>query len=585
MATRRIAVWSIGALITGGAAAAVLTSIALRSDPPQVSHMAVTLTPDLPLSPSPVALSPDGRTLAMTAGNQLVLRSFDGTELRSLPGTEGATHPFFSPDGTWVAFFAGREIRRIRVDGTNPLTISTITRPAGGSHAVWGPDDTVFFGAGNGLGLFRVPASGGTLTPVAEPRRERGEIGFVSPQVLPGGRSILFTVSRAQGGTSAILSLDSGEWQAIPETAGGSARYVSSGHLVYQNGETAFAVRFDSERGLTIGKAVPVIGDVSPGAGFTISPNGTLAYIPATVGGVRTGVIVLADRGGSASRVSGGEPLQMIVTGTGALRFAPDNKRFVASLDRQPRLTGSDLWVYDTARGTRSRLTTEGLANTNPVWSRDGTELVFNSAREPAGLFRQPVDQGGLAQLLVRRGEGPQQALEWTSDGRTLIYQEVNPRTGYDVWTLSADGKSTPLLVGPAQDLSPRLSPDGRWLVYQSDRSGRMEVYVTSFPALRGTQVVSPDGGTSPRWAGAREIVYRRGRQVLVVPVAGGDTLALGRPTVLFEADDVEAHWDVSADGTRFLMFQHARDSNADPGQVNVVLNFDEELKRLVPTN
>jgi serine/threonine-protein kinase len=166
-----------------------------------------------------------------------------------------------------------------------------------------------------------------------------------------------------------------------------------------------------------------------------------------------------------------------------------------------------------------------------------------------------------------------------------LVFVEANPRTGRDLWTLTLDGKATPLLATSAQELNPRLSPDGRWLAYESDTAGRPDVYVASFPTLGSTQLVSIDGGTSPRWSGAREIVYRRGRQVVSITVTPGETLTLGRPTVLFEADDVNDQYDVSADGTKFLMLlRDAARAGAAPGQVNLVLNLFEQLKRLVPT-
>jgi hypothetical protein len=168
-----------------------------------------------------------------------------------------------------------------------------------------------------------------------------------------------------------------------------------------------------------------------------------------------------------------------------------------------------------------------------------------------------------------------------------LVFVERNPRTGNDLWTLTLDGKATPLLVTTAQELTPRLSPDGRWLAYESDTAGRADVYVASFPTLGSTQLVSIDGGTSPRWAGAREIVYRRGRQVVSVTVTPGETLTLGRPTVLFEVYDVSDQYDVSPDGTKFLMLRRdaaGAGTGAAPGQVNLVLNLFEQLTRLVPT-
>lgn len=521
----------------------------------------------------------------MTAGNQLVLRRLDNTKLTSLPGTEGASNPFFSPDGNWIGFVAEGDLRRIRVDGTSRQTIGRPgSVPSGPPY--WAGDDAIYFGV-VGQGLFRVPATGGAPTPLTQPRREAGEITHESPQLLDEGRTILFTLNRADGPVPALLNVASGEWRAIQGITSDYARYAPSGHLLYRRGEGVFAVTVSLASGTTRGTPEALFDGVFANAAFAMSADGALAYLPSSIATGLRGKISVVNRSGAVTNVVDENVVQLIGgfnNNSGALRFSPDAGAMVAAIESARNR--SDLWVYDLGRGARTKLTDQGPINAAPVWSPDGSQVAFNSPREPAGIYLQSIDAPGAAKLLLKRGPGVQTPEAWSPDGRTLVFTEYNPRTGGDLWALRLDGKASPLLATPAQEVAPRLSPDGRWLAYTSDTAGRADVYVASFPTLRSTQLVSIDGGTSPRWAGEREIVYRRGRQVVSVTVTPGETLTLGRPTVLFEVDDVPENYDVSPDGTKFLMLRRdAAGAGAAPGQVNLVLNVFEELKRLVPGN
>jgi serine/threonine protein kinase len=578
---KRVAFVGTAALILGAVLAGGAMRMATPPVPLRVTHTAITLTPDLPLSPTPIALSPDGQTLAMSAGNQIVLRRLDNTKLTPLPGTEGGSNPFFSPDGNWIGFVAAGEVRRIRVDGTSRQTIGKPAR-APATPPYWAGDDMIYFGL-TSQGLFRVPATGGTPTPLTQPRREAGEITHESPQVLDEGRTILFTLNRADGPVPALLNVAPGEWRAIPGINSDFARYVPSGHLLYRQGESVFAVTMSLASGTTAGAPDALFDGVLAGqnASLAMSADGTLAYLPNSIATGNQGRMAIVSRTGTVTSVVDDS---VAVGGAGSgLRLSPDAGSIVAALQSAPNT--SDLWIYDLSRGARTKLTDQGPINANPIWSPDGKKIALNSTREPAGVYIQSVGAPGSAKLLLKRGPGSQSPGAWSPDGRTVVFREANPRTGEDLWTLTLDGKATPLLATPAQELTPRLSPDGRWLTYESDTAGRADVYVASFPTLGSTQLVSIDGGTSPRWAGAREIVYRRGRQVVSVTVTPGEKLTLGRPTVLFEVDDVSQQYDVSPDGTKFLMLlRDAVRAGAAPGQVNLVLNLSEQLKRLVPT-
>ena len=410
----------LGAVLVGGA-----MRMATRSVPPRVTHTAITLTPDLPLSPTPIALSPDGQTLAMTAGNQLVLRRLDNTKLTPLPGTEGARNPFFSPDGNWVGFVAGGELRRIRVDGTSRQTIG---RPgqAPTTPPYWAGDDAIYFGA-TGQGLFRVPATGGTPTPLTQPRREAGETGHDSPQVLDDGRTILFTLVRPDGHVPALLNIASGEWRAIQGVTSDFSRHAPSGHLLYRKGEGIFAVTVSLASRTTSGTPEALFDGVFAGP-FAMSADGTMAYLPSSIDTGAVGKISIVNRSGGVITVVDDTVVRL--NDAAALRFSPDAGAMVAAIFSAP--SRSDLWIYDLGRGgARTKLTDQGPVDASPIWSPDGRQVAFNSTREPAGIYIQSIDAPG-ANLLLKRGPGPQFPGAWSPNGRALVFHESNPLTGSD---------------------------------------------------------------------------------------------------------------------------------------------------------
>ena len=578
---KRVALVGAGALLLGAALAGVAMWMATPTIPAHVTHVAMTLTPDLPLSPTPIALSPDGLTLAMSAGNQIVLRRLDNPKLTALPGTEGGRTPFFSPDGNWIGFIAAAELRRIRVDGTGRQTIAKLGQ-APRTPLYWAGNDAIYFGV-TGQGLYRVPPTGGPPTALTQPRREAGEITHESPQALDEGRAILFTLVRADGRVPALLNVASGEWRVIPGLSTDFARYSPSGRMLYRQGESVFAVTMSLASGTTTGAPEMLFDGVlaAEDSALALSADGTLAYLPNSTATGRQGQIAIVSRSGTVTSVVNDSVTLGLASSS--LRFSPDAGSIMAAVSSAPNTT--DLWIHDLGRSARTKLTDQGPNNAGPTWSPDGKQVAFNSTREPPGIYVQSLDAPGSAKLLLRRGPSSQIPGAWSPDGRTLVFMEANPRTGSDLWTLTLDGKAAPLLATSAQERDPRLSPDGRWLAYQSNTAGRDDVYIASFPSLASTQLVSIDGGTSPRWAGAREIVYRRGRQVVSVPVTPSEKLTLERPTVLFELDDESSQYDVAPDGMTFLMLRRdVPGPGAVPGQVNLVLNVFEELKRRVPS-
>ena len=578
----RMAAWVAAAFGLGVVATGIGVWMATPSPSADVTRSAIALPNDLRLSGEGVALSPDGRTLAIPAGNRLVLRRLDRDEFTSLPGTEEATTPFFSPDGAWVGFVASNELRKVRLDGSTPTTIARGSGFIGGKLS-WSSDDTIAFGSIGG-GLFRVSAAGGVPEQLTQPRREVNEVGHTDPQLLPGGRTMLFNVMKEGGGVGAILDLDTREWRTLSQI-GSNATYLDGGYVAFLNNKNSLLVsRFDPAAGNTIGSPVPVVENV--GFSFSVTANGTLAFRSSgDVDSILTvrGRIQIADRSGKTTGVAPDNAV--FLEAGGGLAFDPKNpERFLATIRDPDPTSPAHIWMYDLSRpGTRTRLTTPGFINAWPIWDREGTRFAFISIRNPMGIYAQPPDPTAPATLLLQRRSDLQNPQAWAADG-SLVFIELSLKTGWDIAMLDAKGTTSALVSTPATEMRPSVSADGRWLAYQSDASGGFEIYVRPLRDEGATEIVSSGGGIEPRWVGTRELIYRRGKKVISVAVAPkGGRLNPAAERELFEIDDYPVHYDVSSDGTKFLLLRREPQvPSSTPGQVNLVLNWQEELKRLV---
>jgi serine/threonine-protein kinase len=344
------------------------------------------------------------------------------------------------------------------------------------------------------------------------------------------------------------------------------------------------AVPFDPQRLMATGTAVPVVEGVlqSPVTGaaqYSFSSAGSLVYVS---GGVQSAQskLVWVSRNGTEQPVAAPANTYM------APRLSPDGKRVSVTITGQE----SQTWLYDLSRETLTRFTFEGNYNLNPIWTLDGKRIAFESNKEgPANLFWQLADgSGGLERL--NTSEYIQNPNSWSPDGQLLAFIEVNPTTGYDIWVLRmGDRKAQPFLRTPFNETAPRFSPDGRWLAYISDESGRYEVYVRPYSGPGGKSQISRDGGTEPVWnPNGRELLYRSGDKMMAVDIATQPGFTAGTPRMLFEGPYETppvplANYDVSPDGQRFLMLKPSEQEQAAPTQINVVLNWFEELKRRVP--
>jgi eukaryotic-like serine/threonine-protein kinase len=555
-----------------------------------VTRTAITLPPGQQLAglengPA-VALSPDGTQLVYVARQggtqQLYLRAMDSLETKPIPGTEGAAIPFFSPDGQWVGFFAGQKLKKVSVSGGAALTLGDATFPHGAS---WGSHGVIAFAPSMGSSLKQVPDGGGT--PQLLTRLEKGEVSQRWPEFLPDGRAVIF--SGAPTNTSwtnsevAVQLVGTGERRNLIQGATHPS-YAASGHLVYAQGGSLMAVPFDPQRVAFTGTAVPIVEGVlqSPSSGaaqYSFSATGSLVYIP---GGVQADQrrLVWVTRNGTE------QPMAADARAYVYPRLSPDGRRVGVGITEEE----SQVWLYDLSREKLDRFTFEGHVNLNPVWTPDGKWIAIQSNREgPLNIFWQRADgSGGLEHLIA--SEYNNFPMSFSPDGQLLAFAEVNPTTGYDIWVLRlVDRKAQPFLRTPFNESAPRFSPDGRWLAYISDESGRFEIYVQSYPGPGGKWQISTEGGTEPAWnRNGRELFYRSGDKMMSVDIVTQPSFTSGKPRMLFEGPYTPAagttpNYDVSPDGQRFLMVK-ANEQEAAPTQINVVLNWFEELKRRVPT-
>jgi serine/threonine-protein kinase len=377
-----------------------------------------------------------------------------------------------------------------------------------------------------------------------------------------------------------LLNLQTGE-QRILLPSGASPRYASTGHLLYTDGATLMAVPFDLGRLEIAGAATPVVEGIGGEQGFgigslySVSENGSLAYVPGGAQGPQN-TPVWVDRKGAE------QPLALTRKGAYVSpRISPDGLRAVFANQGQ-------IWTYDIARATLTRLTFEGPQNGNPLWAPDGKRVTFQS-RAPLNLFWQPADGSGKAERLST-SEFRQAPGSWRADGQALAFVETNSTTGQDIWVLQmSDHKAQPFLRTPFNEGAPQFSPDGRWLAYASDESGRWEIYVRPYPGPGGKWQISTDGGKEPLWKRkGGELFYRNGSKVMVVDVTAQPGFSAGNPRMLFEGRYQPTNgslpaYDVSSDGQRFLMLKPSEQAQAAT-QINVVQNWFEELKQRAPT-
>ena len=505
----------------------------------------------------------------------LYIRDLDDASARSLVGTQGADQPFFSPDGQWVAFFAEDQLKKVAVTGGVPVAVAPVSNPRGGA---WLPDNTIVFAPSAAAALLRVSAGGGKSEPASVLDRTLNEASHRWPRALPGGDAIVFaagpTVS-ARGWMEAHIVAQSlaGNRRRVIAPHGTYPHFVPSGHLLYAQTGTVYAHKFDPATFETTGDAFPILeriawaGTVNGGSVlWAVSPTGTMAYVP---GFDLELEIVLRDEHGKERVLLSGANYQ-------GARISPDGRRLAVTIVGP---ADSDVWIYDIARGTTTRLTSGGR-NLWPVWSPDGTRIAYASSREGSTnvYWRAADGSGGEEQLTSSAYTLIPQV--WSPDGNDLVLTDVDPSRTNRIALMSTQAPHSIRVfpTGESPTILPALSADGRWMAYVSTESGRNEVYVRPYPGPGIALQVSTSGGDEPVWVGpGLHLFYRRGEAIFSVALShSGGRLTAGTArqefTGRFVPSVTRSGLDVTTNGRAFLFVRHTQPRES-LSQFTVLLN------------
>jgi len=532
------------------------------------------------------AVSPDGRRLAFVATSdgktKLWVRELDSFAARSLPGTEGANDPFWSPNSQTIAFFADLKLKKIDAAGGPVLSLCDAAINRGGS---WSKNGIIVFAPDTRSGLSRVSASGGSVTAVTKLDADAGEISHRYPWFLPDSRHFLYT--GLAGANTAIYVGDLDSKGDLKErrrvvAARSNAAYATPGYLLFVREGSLMAQRFDAGTNTASGEPVPIVEQVdfvatNAQGQFSSSQNGILAYAS---GGGEVAQLTWFDRTG---RITG-------VVGTpGILQWpaiSPDGAT-VAFTRQDPQTGLFNLWLHDLARNTPSRFTFSSGSNAYSVWSPDGQHIAFHSTRDGAPNLYQKQTGGAAKDESLDLTAHTKWHLDWSRDGRYIIDQVTDPKTKFDVWVLPVtsdtpgEDKPFPYLQTRFNELYAKLSPNGEWLAYSSDESKRYEIYVQTFPAPGGKWQVSTNGGSLPIWSRDGKELFFIGadQKLMAVSVKDGDKFQASLPQPLFDTHlGVGFTWfDVSNDG-RFLIPTQLEQTASVP--LNVVINWTAQLKK-----
>lgn len=585
-----MAIAGVAALCT--AALAVVAAIHFREAPPKAPAVRFFVAPAEKTSLRPwdfPVVSPNGEYLAFAAaavgqqGSTLWVRPLQSLAAQTLPGTEGASTPFWSPDSRSIAFWAQGKLKKVEVSGGPPQTLCDAGFLVGGA---WGPDGAIVFASFPTGPLRRVPAAGGEAKPATTLDASRQETLHSRPAFLPDGRHFLYHAAASQAENSGVYvgSLDSKDSRRLLAGASNAvyaAAASGQGYLLFARGDPLMAQPFDAKKLELSGEAFPIAERVTgnlPGAAFSVSENGVLAY--QSGGGTNTTQLVWYDRNGKRLEPVGppGDYSNPALS--------PDEKKLAVGRT-DPAAKTRDLWIFDLTRGTASRLTFDPADDLNPTWSPDGSRIAFSSDRKGARNIYQKLAAGTGEEELLFESPERKSMEDWSADGRFLLYNVGGAsKTRDDLWVLplTGDRKPSPLVMTPFNDSQGQISPDGRWLAYRSAESGKYEVYVQPFPPSGGKWQISTAGGEEPRWRrDGKELFYVAAEKLMAVPVkAAGSSLEAGIPKELFEAPLVRAshrnRYLVASNGQRFLVNMTVEQTTASP--FTVVLNWLAAVKK-----
>jgi dipeptidyl aminopeptidase/acylaminoacyl peptidase len=570
----------IAGLALAVAAMAIPTARYLRRAVVETPETRLEVTTPPTVDSVSLALSPDGQLLVFVASPQgtprLWLRPLDSAKAEPLAGTERASFPFWSPDSRSIAFFADGKLKRLDIAGGPAQTLATIPRAYGGT---WGADGVILVGYGGVRPIARVSATGGELAGLL--RLEPGQIFQFFPQFLPDGRHFLYAVQATPAVRGIYVGSMEGSTSRRLLTAHSTVLYVSPGFLLYVREGVLLAQRFDLQRLALVGDATRLADDVAfdPSTGaaaISASASGTIVYRAGASGPA----LAWFDRAGHELAVVSGPDRG----GPAGPELSPDGQRL--AMWRTVDGNG-DIYLIEATRGAPSRFTVHQALEGWPVWSPDGSQLLFASNRKGAfDVYRKSLGGAGTEEPVLESSLN-KYPMDWSRDGRFVVYAQVDEKTGYDLWALPLFGDRTPfpVLTTTFDERYPQFSPDGRWVAYQSNESGQDDIYVQPFPGPGEKSRISTDGGTQVRWRrDGRELFYiapdHQLMAVTVPPESTGRKFEVGAPRVLFLSRiwnspaniSSKQEYVVSPDGQRFLMLVEPQD--AVPAPIRVITNW-----------
>ena len=538
---------------------------------------------------SNMALTPDGTSLAYVGSNegqgQLYLHNMIEDFLPiPIDDTDGAHNPFFSPDGQSIAFFAKGKLMKVSLKTWTVSNICSVDETSRGG--AWASDDTIFFNMLPGSGLYKVSAKGGNCESVTKPDTGRGERCHCFPHILPGSNHVLFTIASNENSDNwriAVLSLDTGEYREL-NLRGSNAYYVRPGYLVYAGtAGRLMAVPFNLDQLKVTGSAAIVVEDALtyPVAQYCVSESGTLAYAPGGMAAGRNNTLVWVTPSGHE------EPVGLPAQPYASVRLCPDGRQLAVHIGGAA--SDSDIYVGDLSRLVLTKLTFLPAYDVRPRWAPVSKRVTYSSERQrPPQLYWIFPDGTGDELLWDSEPNGFEMPGSWSSDERYLAFARSTIQTQWDIWVLSMDDgrQAHEFLGGPHNEKKPAFHPEGNWIAYVSDETGRYEVYVRRFPDGRDKTRISTNGGDDPMWDPSGRSIYYRSGNVMMAVAMEPEPSSPGQPRELFKGQYENNPWgtsyDVTAtnDGPRFLMIKLPQVTH-----LNVVVNWSEELKHLVPAD
>jgi serine/threonine-protein kinase len=594
---RRMQLVPWGLFVVAAIAAVVLGMQARRAPAAQpVSRFSAEIG-DYPLydSMSAIDITRDGGRVALVqtvaTGRRLTVRAVDQLTGTTVLEAGNPYNPFFSPDGQWLGVVTPSALLKVPANGGSALTLTQLSRSRG---ATWTTDDSIIIAPSPNSGLSRIPASGGALAALTTLDAARGEVTHRWPQYVAGSEVVIFTASSSEdggfdGATIEALNLKTGVRKTVYR-GGTYGRYISTGHLLFVNKDTIFAVPFDIKSLEVTGSPSPVVQEVSysrseGSAQFAVADNGTLVYRSGRGAEPVYAALWVDERGD-------GQPLWDGERSYGEAHLSPDGTKmtFMVLADNN-----WDVWVYDRLRKVSTRLTFEEGQDGPGIWSPDGQHIAFSSARQGfVNMYRKRADGSGDVERLTDSKEA-QYVSSWSADGKYILFTPQSNAGDISVLPLTGDRTPKEFLATRFSESEASFSPDGRWVAYQSDESGRMEVYVRPFQGA-GKWQVSEGGGGFPRWSGdGRRLFFRDGEGVMSVPITiAGASIEVGPPrravkgnfrggvTGILVGALRMPDYDVTHDGSHFVLYAPDGKTTGRAEHVTFVLNWFTELRRLL---